>query len=114
MDFHVAAWREVALPSLWSAHSAGHFKGNFDVAVRGSFAMAAKAVKHIHVIMDFHVAASREVALPSLWSAHSAGHFKGNFDVVVRGSFAMAAMVLSDPWGRLSMLLLFSCRARMP
>lgn len=78
------------------------------------FADSVKAVKHISAIMDFHVAAWREVALPSLWSAHSAGHFKGNFDVAVRGSFAMAATVLSDPWGILSMLLLFGCRARMP
>jgi hypothetical protein len=40
-NFHLKAWKDLALPSLWAAPVAGWFKGNFDVAVRGSFAVAA-------------------------------------------------------------------------
>ncbi|GLT59036.1 hypothetical protein SLA2020_318810 [Shorea laevis] len=41
LDSHCAAWRDAALPSLWSPPPVGHIKGNFDVAVNGSFAVAA-------------------------------------------------------------------------
>jgi hypothetical protein len=33
--------RVAALPSLWTAPAAGWIKGNFDVAVRGSYVVAA-------------------------------------------------------------------------
>ncbi|XP_059440565.1 uncharacterized protein LOC132173020 [Corylus avellana] len=38
---HLSAWSEMALPSLWIPPAAGWIKGNFDVAVKGSFAVAA-------------------------------------------------------------------------
>jgi hypothetical protein len=38
---HLKAWKDAALPSLWVVPAAGWIKGNFDVAVRGSFAVAA-------------------------------------------------------------------------
>lgn len=41
LNFHVAAWKEAAIPSLWSPPGDGSIKGNFDVVVRGSFAVAA-------------------------------------------------------------------------
>jgi hypothetical protein len=37
---HLKAWKDAALPSLWTVPAVGWIKGNFDVAVRGSFAMA--------------------------------------------------------------------------
>jgi hypothetical protein len=44
LNSHVAAWRDCALPSIWMPPSAGHFKCNFDVAVRSSFAVAAAVI----------------------------------------------------------------------
>jgi hypothetical protein len=44
LDSHCAAWRDAALPSLWSPPPVGHIKGNFDVAVQGSFAVAAAVI----------------------------------------------------------------------
>jgi hypothetical protein len=41
LDFHVSAWQAAALPSLWSPPPHGSIKANFDVAVRGDFAVAA-------------------------------------------------------------------------
>ena len=41
---HLQAWSEATLPFLWIAPAAGWIKGNFDVAVRGSFVVAAAAV----------------------------------------------------------------------
>jgi hypothetical protein len=38
---HLKAWKDATIPSLWTVPAAGWIKGNFDVAVRGSFAMAA-------------------------------------------------------------------------
>ena len=38
---HLKAWKDVALPSLWIALATDWIKGNFDVSLRGSFAVAA-------------------------------------------------------------------------
>jgi hypothetical protein len=40
-NHHINAWRDLALPTIWTPPVAGWIKGNFDVAVRGSFAVAA-------------------------------------------------------------------------
>jgi hypothetical protein len=40
-NHHINAWRDLALPTVWTPPVAGWIKGNFDVAVRGSFAVAA-------------------------------------------------------------------------
>jgi hypothetical protein len=40
-NFHLKAWKDLALPSLWAAPVASWIKGNFDVAIRGSFAVVA-------------------------------------------------------------------------
>jgi hypothetical protein len=41
LDFHLSAWLEAGLPSFWLPPRAGSLKGNFDVAVKDSFAVAA-------------------------------------------------------------------------
>jgi hypothetical protein len=38
------AWNDLALSSIWTPPAAGWIKGNFDVAVRGSFAVAAAVI----------------------------------------------------------------------
>ena len=40
LHIHVTAWRDCSLPSLWVPPDMGWLKANFDVAVKGSFAMA--------------------------------------------------------------------------
>jgi hypothetical protein len=41
LDFHVVAWKDCILPSLWVLPTAGWIKGNFDVAVKNTFAVVA-------------------------------------------------------------------------
>jgi hypothetical protein len=40
-NHHINAWRDLALPTVWTPPVAGWIKGNFDVTVRGSFAVTA-------------------------------------------------------------------------
>jgi hypothetical protein len=44
LDLHLSAWKDASLPSLWLPPCPGRIKGNFDVAVRDSFAVAAAVV----------------------------------------------------------------------
>jgi hypothetical protein len=41
LNFHVVAWKDCILPSLWAPPTVGWIKANFDVAVTHSFAVAA-------------------------------------------------------------------------
>jgi hypothetical protein len=40
-NHHINAWRDLALPTVWTPLVAGWIKWNFDVVVSGSFAVAA-------------------------------------------------------------------------
>jgi hypothetical protein len=40
-NYHILAWKAYTLSSFWSPPLQGSVKGNFDVAVRGNFAVAA-------------------------------------------------------------------------
>ena len=44
--FHLAAWNDLALPVLWLPPAAGWVKGNFDVAVKDSYAVAAVMISN--------------------------------------------------------------------
>jgi exonuclease III len=44
LESHLLAWRDVALPSLWLPPQTGCLKGNFDVAIRENFAVAAAVI----------------------------------------------------------------------
>ena len=43
-NHHNNAWRDLALPSVWTPPVAGWIKWNFDVTVRGLFAVAAAVI----------------------------------------------------------------------
>ena len=43
-NFHLEAWNDIALPALWLLPTADWVKGNFDVAVKGSFVVAAAII----------------------------------------------------------------------
>jgi hypothetical protein len=45
LEHHLIAWRDSASPSIWVPPLIGWLKGNFDVAVRGSFFNAARVIK---------------------------------------------------------------------
>ncbi|GLT70456.1 hypothetical protein SLA2020_425360 [Shorea laevis] len=51
-EIHVTAWKAVALPSLWSPPRHGSLKGNFDVAVRGDFAIVAVVISDYQGILS--------------------------------------------------------------
>jgi hypothetical protein len=73
------AWKATALPSLWIPPGIGVLKGNFDVAIRENFVMAAAVISNSSG--DFILAATQRlsstdvlmgeasVALLSLWLA---------------------------------------------
>jgi hypothetical protein len=42
---HLLAWKNASLPSLWLSPCVGNVKGNFDVAIRGNFAVAASVLR---------------------------------------------------------------------
>ncbi|XP_059436361.1 uncharacterized protein LOC132169326 [Corylus avellana] len=44
LNHHITAWRELDLPTLWVPPVVGYVKGNFDVAVKGSFAVVAAVI----------------------------------------------------------------------
>ena len=44
LEHHLSAWRASVSPSLWLPPAFGWLKGNFDVAVRGSFSVAAGVI----------------------------------------------------------------------
>jgi hypothetical protein len=44
LEHHHTAWRDSASPSIWIPPSFGWLKGNFDVAVRGSFSVATGVI----------------------------------------------------------------------
>jgi hypothetical protein len=44
LEQHLSAWRAFALPSLWLPPDFESFKGNFDVAIREDFAVAAAVI----------------------------------------------------------------------
>jgi hypothetical protein len=46
LDLHLSAWKDASLPSLWLPSCLGRIKGNFDVAVRDSFAIVAAVVSN--------------------------------------------------------------------
>jgi hypothetical protein len=43
-NHHNNAWRDLTLPSVWMPPIASWIKENFDVVVRGSFAIAATVI----------------------------------------------------------------------
>ena len=43
---HCLAWKATALSSLWIPPGLGFLKGNFDVAIRGNFAVAATVISN--------------------------------------------------------------------
>jgi hypothetical protein len=43
-NFHLKAWNDLALPVFWLPPAAGWVKGNFDVAVKDSFSVAAAVI----------------------------------------------------------------------
>jgi hypothetical protein len=44
LEQHIMAWRDAVAPSLWIPPDFGWLKGNFDVAVRGTFSVAAGVI----------------------------------------------------------------------
>ncbi|XP_059451038.1 uncharacterized protein LOC132181824 [Corylus avellana] len=44
LGFHLSAWKKASLPSLWIPPLVGCLKGNFDVAIKGNFAVAAAVI----------------------------------------------------------------------
>jgi hypothetical protein len=44
LNHHIFAWRDLAFPSLWMA--VGYLKANFDVAIRGSFAVVDAVISN--------------------------------------------------------------------
>jgi hypothetical protein len=44
LEHHYSAWKAAVLPSLWLPPDFGSFKGNFDVAIRDDFAVAAAVI----------------------------------------------------------------------
>jgi hypothetical protein len=44
LDKHILAWNDRSSHSLWFPPLLGSFKGNFDVAIRGSFSIAAATI----------------------------------------------------------------------
>ena len=53
LEFHLSAWCDAALPSRWLPPRPGCFKGNFDAAVRGNFAVVAAVISDFfgHIVL---------------------------------------------------------------
>ena len=45
LEHHLTAWRDSASPSIWVPPLIGWLKGNFDVAIHGSFSVALGVIK---------------------------------------------------------------------
>jgi hypothetical protein len=44
LDKHILVWKDRSSPSLWFPPLLGSFKGNFNVAIKGSFSVAAATI----------------------------------------------------------------------
>jgi hypothetical protein len=46
LDSHYLAWKTFELPYLWTPPCSGFLKGNFDIAIRDNFAVAATVISN--------------------------------------------------------------------
>ena len=46
LEFHLSPWHDAALPSWWLPPRPGCFKGKFDVAIRGNFAVVEAVISN--------------------------------------------------------------------
>jgi hypothetical protein len=100
---HLKAWRDAALPSLWIALTAGWIKGNFDVAVRDSFAVAAAVLSDENgaivaaATQRLHCTeALQGEALPALLTSRLAASFGCNL-FSLEGDALLVVLTINNP-----------------
>jgi hypothetical protein len=72
LEHHLSAWRAADYPSLWLPPAYGWLKGNFDVAVRGTFSVAVGVISDAfgNIIMaDSHKLSSTDALAGEAFAA---------------------------------------------